>query len=211
MKFIKDVWNKYLDWIRGADKPFYKNERIWISIIVFIALAGIGEISNRNNEKQAEAERIELEQAQAKEEKEKEEQEKAEAEKLAAEQEEREKEEQKKKKQKEKEEMEEKERLEEQDKKTQKALNEWAAENPEAIIDTQVYDLIINIMLPNDFDNLNDSEKEEVIKSLGSTANNISRTEGKEEDVNVIFINTSNNELGSYKKTLLGEYKTKLK
>ena len=205
MDFIKKLWNKYRNWL--GDVVWYKNWKIWLSVAIIVMLTIIGDIQNKNEQVVAEQTRIEQE---AQMEKEKQEQEE-----LAKQQEEERQKQLKKqeeeKEQKKKEQEEQREQQEEIDQKVNVALKEWSSEYPDAIIDIDINDLVVRVMLSNEFDLLLDSEKQEIITNTGSNINIIAKSAGKEEDVDVIYYNTSNNEIGSYKKTILGDYKTKLK
>ncbi len=94
INFFKKVWNIYRNWL--GDKVWYKNWKVWLSVFVVLAIAGIGE----TDESEAESEEPETEEVtheEIQEEQEKKEQEKKEreeAEKQQIKQEAKEKEEQ---------------------------------------------------------------------------------------------------------------------
>lgn len=209
MDFIKKIWKKYKDWL--GDTVWYKNWKVWLTITILIVLGFIGETQNRKEEQHLAEERIEMEQIAEQDalKEEKLEQDRKEEEIILNA--EKEKEEEKKKEEKKLEREQDEQEQKEEDKKIKEALDEWRKEYPDIILNIKVFDLIVDVMMANNFDLLLDSEKQEVIMTIGSNVNEIAKIEGKEEDVDVIFYNTSENEIGSYRKTMLGEYKTKLK
>lgn len=98
-----------------------------------------------------------------------------------------------------------------QDEEVKELIQGWVAENgyTDAIVDVRVNDLLVDIMVHSVIDLYGDNQKEEIFTTLGSQLNAELVAQGYEEK-DFRFYNTAENEIGSYRITVLGDYKTEL-
>src|SRR5699024_2791095 len=99
----------------------------------------------------------------------------------------------------------------ENDEELKNKLNSLKTEYSNTIVDIRVYDALVDIMINSNFDNLGSNQKQELLTNISKKVNEIALENGEKEEKDVTFYNTSENKIGSYKRSLLGDFETKLK